>query len=116
MQRENLPAGAVEWIGEHKPSGKMLNHYNWGGYLIWQLWPEYLVFVDGRTDLFGDEILSDYVEIQRGGPDALSLLDGYEIGFVLTDTRGSLSALLDCQPAWTLGYEDELAAVWVLER
>ncbi len=113
LEREGLPAAAVDWIAESEPPGQMFNHYNWGGYLIWRLWPEYLVFVDGRTDLFGDDILGDYIEIQRGGPDAPSLLDDYEISFVLTDSRGSLSALLDCQPEWQLAYADDLAAVWV---
>jgi hypothetical protein len=113
LERERLPAAAVDWIGEHKPAGQMLNHYNWGGYIIWRLWPEYRVFVDGRTDLFGDDILSDYVEIQRGGPDSLYLLEQYDISFVLTDARDSLSALLDCEQGWGLAYEDELAAVWV---
>ncbi|TET53391.1 MAG: hypothetical protein E3J64_03595 [Anaerolineales bacterium] len=113
-ERESLPVAAVEWIEENAPEGRMLNHYNWGGYLIWRLWPDHLVFIDGRTDLFGDEILSDYVEMQRGGPDALSLLRQYDISFVLTDTGGSLSVLLDCQPGWASVYQDDLATVWML--
>jgi hypothetical protein len=113
LEGQTLPAAAVEWIRESQLPGKMFNHYNWGGYLIWRLWPDHLVFVDGRTDLFGDEILGEYVEIQRGGPDALSLLDEYGISFALTDTGGSLSALLGCDSGWSLAYGDDLASVWV---
>jgi len=113
LQRESLPVGAVEWIEEHELQGKMFNHYNWGGYLIHRLWPSYLVFVDGRTDLYGDEILTDYVEIQRGGSEALSLLDKHDVSFVVTTAGDALSTLLDCRGDWMLRYEDKVAAVWV---
>jgi len=112
-QRESLPVGAADWIETHRPAGKMFNHYNWGGYLIWRLWPDYLVFVDGRTDLYGDEILRDYIEIQSAGPHALSLLARYDISFVLTRPNDALSLLLSCQGSWTPAYQDDVAVVWV---
>jgi hypothetical protein len=115
LQQESLPVGAVEWIRTNRPEGKMFNHYNWGGYLIWRLWPEYRVFVDGRTDLYGDEFLRDYVEIQRAGPRAVSLLDEYEISYVLTGAEDTLSTLLRCQEEWVLVYRDEVVAIWSLE-
>jgi len=116
LQRESLPVGAVEWIEAHRPEGKMFNHYNWGGYLIWRLWPEYRVFVDGRTDLYGDEFLRDYIEIQSAGPRAISLLDQYEVSFVLTGKDDALSMLLRCRGGWDLVYRDEVAAVWRARR
>jgi hypothetical protein len=116
LQRDSLPAGAVAWIQAHQPEGKLFNHYNWGGYLIWRLWPDYQVFVDGRTDLYGDEILRDYVEIQRAGPQAVSLLDKYEVALVLTMTDDALSSLLRCRQDWSLAYRDEIATVWKAGR
>lgn len=52
-------AGAVAHLRAHRPEGNLFNSYNWGGYLLWAL-PEYPVFVDGRADLYGDEILSQW--------------------------------------------------------
>jgi len=112
LEQERLPAGAVEWIQAQRPEGKMFNHYNWGGYLIWRLWPEYQVFVDGRTDLYGDEILRDYIEIQAASPRATSLLNKYNVSFVLTEPDDALSRQLYCQGGWTLVYRDEVAVVW----
>lgn len=116
QQQESLPAGAVAWIQENRPEGKMFNHYNWGGYLIWRLWPEYRVFVDGRTDLYGDAFLREYLEIQSGGPRALALLDQYGISFVVTATDDGLSRKLGCLGGWSLAYRDNLATVWVRSR
>jgi len=114
-QRKALPVEAVNWLEENAPPGRMFNHYNWGGYLIWRLWPDFRVFVDGRTDLYQEQVLSDYVEIQRAGPQALSLMDRYDISFVLTPSGDALSSLLRCQPSWFVAYEGEMATVWVRE-
>jgi hypothetical protein len=116
LRRESLPVDAAEWIGNQRPDGKMFNHYNWGGYLIWRLWPDYLVFVDGRTDLYGDEILVEYAQIQGAGSNAMSLLEEYGVSFVLTPKGSALSTLLQCQEDWTLAYEDDLAVVWQTEH
>ena len=112
-QRAYLPLDAVRWIEQHRPAGKMFNHYNWGGYLIWRLWPDYRVFVDGRTYLYGDEILRDYVEIQALGPRYEDLLDRYEVSFVLTKAGDALSVVLSRTPGWHLAYEDDTAVIYV---
>jgi len=46
-----------------EPHGwRMFNSYGFGGYLIWTLWPERRVFIDGREDVYlGPGILEEYV-------------------------------------------------------
>ena len=41
----------------------MLNHYNWSGYFIWKLYPDYRVYIDGRADLYGDGFMSDFAAV-----------------------------------------------------
>ncbi|MEE9615430.1 MAG: hypothetical protein V3T90_00275 [Anaerolineae bacterium] len=113
LQRESLPVGAIEWIQANPPQGRMFNHYNWGGYLVWRLWPDYRVFVDGRTYLYGDEILYDYVEIQAPGPHCEELLGEYEVSFVVTRAGDALSVVLGRTPGWRLVYEDVMAVIYV---
>jgi hypothetical protein len=43
---------------------RMFNSYNWGGYLLWEL-PEYPVFIDGRTDLYDDELVEEWLRVVR---------------------------------------------------
>lgn len=112
VQGETLPVGAVEWIERERPEGRMFNRYRWGGYLIWRLWPEYQVFVDGRTDLYGDEVLEDYVEIATAGPRAMELLEAYGVTWAVIWPEDALGTLLACE-GWELGYEDGVSAVWV---
>ena len=116
LQRESLPVGAVEWIEEHQPEGEMFNHYNWGGYLIWQLWPDYRVFVDGRTDLYGNDLLRQYLKVQAAQPGFNDVLKAYDVDWVLMPSGGTLSAQLDHQAEWSEVYRDDLAAIWVRQR
>lgn len=64
-QREfnkTLPVAATEYLKNHKPPGRLFNSYNWGGYLLYNL-PDYPVFVDGRTDLYNDLIINEWLKV-----------------------------------------------------
>jgi hypothetical protein len=112
-QRKGLPVGAVEWMRQHRPSTEMFNPYNWGGYLVWALWPDYRVFVDGRTDLYGDDLLRQYLEVQLGRPGFQDVLAEYDVNLVLTYPDDGLSLQLACSGEWEEVYRDEVAVIWV---
>jgi hypothetical protein len=42
------PDDAVQFIKKNEMKGRFYNFYDWGGYLIWQFYPEQSVFIDGR--------------------------------------------------------------------
>jgi hypothetical protein len=111
--QETLPAGAVAWIEEHQPEGKMFNHYNWGGYLIWHLWPDYRVFVDGRTDLYGNDFLRQYLRVQSVRPGFAQVLEAQDVDWVLVPSAGALSTQLACRAEWSEAYRDDVAIIWI---
>ncbi len=116
-ERRTLPLEAVEWVQEHRPAGPMFNSYNWGGYLIWRLWPDYLVFVDGRTDLYGDELLGQYLQVRFARPGFQQVLDEYGVNFVLTEAGGFTDNFLALGgDGWTLAYSDDVAVIYVREN
>ncbi len=45
---DNYPEMAASFIKKKNIKGNMYNDYDWGGYLIWALYPGKKVFVDGR--------------------------------------------------------------------
>ena len=53
-QQKRFPMQAVSAIRDSHLPGPILNEFDWGGYLIWNL-PTYPVSVDGRTNLYGSE-------------------------------------------------------------
>jgi len=105
---------AVEYLREHDPRGLMFNSYNWGGYLIWSLYPEKPVFIDGRTDLYAlnGTVLEDYAQVHWARPGWEEILDRYEIGYVITERTGLLDLMLAREPGWITVHEDELAVIY----
>jgi hypothetical protein len=111
--RETMPVEAVETIRGLQPPGPMFNSYNWGGYLIFTLWPEYPVFVDGRTDLYDDVFLRSYLDIYTAADGWQEQLAGYDVRLVIVERDSILARFLRLEPAsWHEVFRDELAAVF----
>ncbi len=47
-----FPDGIVRFVKQRDLRGHMLNSYSFGGYLIWTLFPERPVFIDGRNEVY----------------------------------------------------------------
>ena len=111
-ERETLPVDAVNWIEANRPAGRMFNSYNWGGYLIWRLWPDALVYVDGRTDLYDDAFLRDYLRVAAAQPGFESVLERDRIGWVFVEASSALDVVLSREADWTSVYRDDTAVVF----
>ncbi len=108
--RKGLPVNAVSYLRQEKPPGRLFNSYNWGGYLLWAL-PEYPVFVDGRTDLYDDEILEEWLSIVRAEEGWQAALDRWGVRLVLLETDMPLVGWLQ-EKGWRLLYSDEVAVIY----
>jgi hypothetical protein len=113
---QSYPYGALQYLKQNQPSGKLFNEYNWGGYLVWKL-PEKRVFIDGRMAVWQtktQDIFKDYLAISHNDPNASQLLDAYDVDVTLTYTDRPLSRyLIDHADAWQLVYRDTLASVFL---
>ena len=47
-----FPVRACEELATHAPGLRLYNDVAFGGYLIWRLYPERKVFIDGRNELY----------------------------------------------------------------
>lgn len=107
-----VPVEAVAYLQDEQPPGLLFNNYNWGGFLIWEL-RDYPVYVDGRTDLYSDELLKTYLKISFGDEGWQSELDEVGINVVLVEPDSVLAKLLVREPGWARVYADEVAVIIV---
>jgi hypothetical protein len=114
-QEEYLPMRVAQYLNDEQPAGPMFNSYNWGGYLMFAA-PEYPVFVDGRTDLYGDGFLTTYLETATGGSGWRETLNRYGINLVVIESRSGLARALTTEPGWRQDYEDEKAVAFVRDE
>jgi len=59
------PEGAVRFIKDNGINGNIFNSFNNAAYLIFGLYPDCRVFIDARSELYGDALLMSYVRIMR---------------------------------------------------
>ncbi len=80
------PRGAVRFLQAHHVTGTLFNTYEQGGYLMWELWPQMKVFVDGRA--LNEAVFRDYRRIAYsitgpGEKNVFQLLDQYGVQTIL---------------------------------
>jgi hypothetical protein len=106
------PVAAVEFLKSQHLPGPIYNRYGWGGYLIYQLYPEYRVYIDGRADVYGDAFFTEAMQVYDGVGDWKAPLDRYGIQTAIIDPNVALSTALRNDNDWSKVYEDDQAVIF----
>ncbi len=64
-------------------SGRLLTTDQWGDYIIYSFYPRQKVFVDGRSDFYGERLGRDYIRLLQGAYDWHSILERYRFRVAL---------------------------------
>jgi hypothetical protein len=110
-EARDFPTRAVGYLEQHPPAGNIFNHYDWGGYLIWKLHPATLVFIDGRADLYGPELLHDFADAYQFKARWQQILQRWQIQTVIVPPASALAIGLQSAPEWTVAYQDSQAII-----
>jgi hypothetical protein len=121
------PQGAVKFLKETRIAGNMFNPLDWGGYLMWYLFPDYKVFIDGRglredVVVQASKIMAAVKNDSRGMPEWKTYLEYYDVSIIITYSVEHFSGrLIPLIPAlindtqWNLIYADEISLVFAKE-
>jgi hypothetical protein len=110
-EAEQYPQKAVAFLQATARPQRVFVYYDWGGYAIWKLYPEYRVFVDGRADLYGDDLLHQFktaLQLRTGWRD---VLDSWKVEAVLVPPSCALAQALLLDPNWHATYSDSKAII-----
>ena len=108
-ETQQFPQRAVEVLRSRDLGGRIFAYYDWGGYTIYKLYPQYRVFVDGRADLYGDDLLQQFqkaVQLRAGWRE---VVDGWKVRVVLLPPYCALAQALILDPNWHVEYRDSQA-------
>jgi hypothetical protein len=106
-----MPVAATDWLRMHGPVHRIFNVYAWGGYLGREL-PDALVYIDGRSDIYGDAPIRQYARAISLETDPAALLDGAAVDHVVFWPDSPLGGWLDDSAQWRRVYADSVAAIW----
>jgi hypothetical protein len=110
-EAEQYPQRAVAFLQSSAQPQRIFVYYDWGGYAIWKLYPEHRVFVDGRADLYGDDLLRQFrtaLQLRTGWRD---ILDRWTVEAVLVPPSCALAQALLLDPNWHATFIDSKAVI-----
>jgi hypothetical protein len=115
LNERRYPGETMRFIRSERLPAPLFNSYAWAGYELWRLYPEYRMFIDGRTHVYGADVLQDFVEINNLGLRWRSVLDKWRIQTILTERTSPLAQALAAVGGWRLVFTEREAAVFVRE-
>ena len=105
-----LPAGAVDFLRREGRRGTLWNEYVWGGYLIWHLYPELRVSIDGRMAVYGPERFAEHLSVSELQPGWQEVLARLQADAAVVRSGSPLVSALRAS-GWVVRYEDSVATV-----
>jgi tetratricopeptide (TPR) repeat protein len=98
------PEDEVAWLKETFPDERVLNYYNWGGFILLHS-PDSKIFIDGRANTLYDEVIyQDYLDFLRGRVDA-NRLARYASDLALIPPGPFDAALQKLATPWSLFHQ-----------
>jgi hypothetical protein len=67
--------------------GRVFSRFEWGEYLSWAAHPRFTVFMDGRIEIYPNEIWQAYATVTCGQPGWSEILDAYHVDALLLDSE-----------------------------
>jgi hypothetical protein len=108
------PVGALEFINQHRLAGSLLTDFNWGEYLIWNLYPRSRVSLDGRFEtVYPLSVCREYFDFIYGRKNWRQFLEKYPPDMILIDSRAEIYRLLLKEPSWRQVYADSGCALFL---
>jgi hypothetical protein len=109
---QSFPVRACDAISRNQFPKPIFNPLNWGGFLTWYL-PDYPVAIDGRTDLYGDEIVTRQFKVWDGAAPSSAEPTLMTARTLLLNRDSGLAQAVSESPGYQLVYGDDNAVVFV---
>lgn len=113
FDEKTKPVAAVEFLMKEKIAGNMFNNDEFGDYLIYRAYPQYKVFIDGRLDMYGTDIMKEYYKVINFEHDWEKTVNKYRITWVFFNSDSTLTRYLLNDTNWKLIYSDKVASIFV---
>lgn len=115
FDRTRFPADAASFLSHDEPvsSLRLYASWQWGGYLIYRLWPSVRVFDDGRTDFYGPRFVEEGLRAWEARPDWAEIFAEYKVNAALVPVDSALGTVLHERADWRLVYSDRVALMFV---
>jgi hypothetical protein len=109
---KEFPAKALKRFQNPESAGRVFTTDIWGGYLIYHLYPQTKVFIDGRSDMYGEALSKKYATLMNAQYGWERTLTSYGVDTVLLPVDAPLTGALKESQRWRPIYDDGYAIVF----
>jgi hypothetical protein len=103
---ELFPTAMVQQNVQLVSTGKLLTTDQWGDYIIYHFYPRQRVFVDGRSDFYGEAFADQYLHLLQGAYDWREIMRRNGFTVALLPAGWPLASLLKQDSCWRVVADD----------
>ena len=109
FSEKRFPVGAVDILQQSHIEGPIFAPDDWGGYLIYRLYPVARVVADDRHDLYGEQFFKNYLKLVRVESGWEKVLQDNHAIWVLVPVNSALGGTIAERTNWIVVYRDDVA-------
>jgi len=104
VEKDELPFQLVHFIKTNQMKGNLFVPLHWGGYVLFHLYPEVKVSIDGRwAMIYPHDVMRDNMDFAYNGKDGKwkQILGTYKADYALVETGNPAFFEMEGDPEWT---------------
>ena len=109
---KSYPEQALPVLRSLGPEARLFTNDEWGDFLLYRLWPAHRVFIDGRSDFYGEKLGEDMGRVLQARHDWAAVLARYRADAVLLRAEDPLASVLKLHAGWRLLHDDGVSLVF----
>jgi hypothetical protein len=113
---EGFPTVMVHQNAALLQSDRLLTTDQWADYLIYSFYPRQKVFVDGRSDFYGEALGNEYLHLLQGAYDWQGILKRHGFEVVLVPANWPLAEMMKLDRSWQVVQDDSRAILFRRRR
>lgn len=107
-----FPVAAADYLEETSFAGNVFSTDQWSSYLIYRDFPRVRVFLDGRTDYYGEQVAGSYRNVLAARQTWEQTLEQYRVDAAVLPADSRLAAAMQGSARWKATYHDSVAVVF----
>jgi hypothetical protein len=97
--------------------GNIYSHFEWGEFLSWAAPPRHKIFMDGRIEIYPDEVWRKYTLVTTGGDGWDQILGEFDVNYLILDAsyhrRSGLWDRVNASPQWRPEFQSGSAVLFI---
>jgi hypothetical protein len=105
----------IQIIATHQEriiGSRLFTSDQWGDYILYKLWPRQKVFVDGRSDFYGEKIGGEYLSLMGADYRWPEITQKYGFNLMLLPVKWPLVSVLKLNADWRILADDGTAILF----